>query len=564
MLTANGIFALLHQKINIKINRFLFSIFLESPLNKGGSKWDSKIDGCTFMDNINNKQNNKRIAKNSILLSVRLIVTMCISLYTSRVVLNALGIEDYGIYNVVGGFVAIFSSLTDSLGRAFSRYMTVATTKDDIREEKLVFSATINILLVVSLLIYIICELLGTWYFSEVVNIPQSRQSVVGTVFQLSLISFLLTLCKIPFGTLIISHEKANAYAAFGILDALLKLGIVFFLSISKADKLISYCYLFTGVNLFGLIYTFIYCKYTFVGCAYIRNIPQKLYSEMFDFATWSFVGIAARIFNAQGIILIVNKFCGVVVNAALGIITQVEGCTRQFVSNIALAVNPQIVKSYATGNLDYMRQLVLFATKCFAFLVLYYAIPISVEADYLLKLWLGNVPDYTSNLLRFVFCSTLLIVMANPLEVSVQASGNIKRFQFYTSLLQILSVVVIWYMFYCGLNVYYVYAFNVFLYFLLLLVQFSCTKFITQIKPLEYVKNVLLRILLSAVVSSSVLVYISIHIEPSFGRLCLTCILSVVVTTVCALTLGFSRHETKMLTSLLYTLIRRKNEFVC
>jgi len=507
----------------------------------------------------NTQQNNKRIAKNSILLTIRLIITMCISLYTSRVILNVLGVEDYGIYNVVGGFVALFSSLTDSLSRAFSRYMTVATTKDDVIEQKQVFSATVNILLVVTILILIFCELFGTWYFSEIVNVPEDRQAVVGTVFQLSLASFVLTLCKIPFGTLVVAHERSGAYAAFGIIDALLKLCIVYMLSISIEDKLITYCCLLTGVNCLSLLYYFIYCKYAFEGCTYIKLIPRKLYSEMFGFASWSFVGIGARIFNVQGITLIVNKFCGVVVNAALGIVTQVEACTRQFVCNIAIAVNPQIVKSYVTGNRTYMRQLVLFATKCFAIIVLYYAIPFSIEADYILKIWLGVVPEYTANLLRLVFCSTLFLVMANPLEVSAQASGNIKKFQFYTSLLQIVSLAFVWRMLYYGLNVYHIFAFIVFLNFLLLLVQYFCTKLITQIQPLEYFTNVVVRILLATVISSSILTYVSLQIEPSFRRLCLTCLLSLIVTTFCALIFGFSKQELRILLSLIQSFIKKK-----
>lgn len=507
----------------------------------------------------NTAENNKRIAKNSLLLTFRLIITMCISLYTSRVVLRTLGIEDYGIYNVVGGFVAIFSSLTDSLSRAFSRYMTVATTKDNIIEQKQVFSATVNILSIVSLLVFCICELFSIWYFSDFVNIPEHRQAVVGTVFQLSLISFIITLCKIPFGIFIISHEKSGIYAVFSIIDACLKLGIVYMLSISATDKLITYTFLFTGVSGLSFLYNFVYCKYTFEGCSYIRKVPRKLYVDMFGFASWSFIGISARIFNSQGIILIVNKFSGVVVNAALGIVTQVEACTRQFVTNIAIAVNPQIVKSYATNNTSYMQQLVLFATKSFAFIVFYYAIPLSIEADYILRLWLGEVPPYTANLLRLVFCSTLFIMMANPLEVSVQASGKIKYFQFYTSLLQILSLIVIFCILYFGMNVYHVYSYIVISYFILLLIQYSCTKHIIQISPLKYLTNILLRILLSGIVSSSVLTYVSMKLEPSFGRLCLTCSLSLIVTTICIFTIGFSKQESKMIFSFIHTYLNKK-----
>lgn len=503
--------------------------------------------------------NSKRIAKNSVMLTFRLIITMCISLYTSRVVLNALGVEDYGIYNVVGGFVAIFSSLTDSLSRAFSRYMTVAIAKDDVKEQRKVFSANVNILFLATLLIIGLCELIGTWYFSNIVNVPLERHHVVNVVFQLSLLSFLFSLGRIPCISLIIAQERSGAYALFGILDALFKLGIVYLLAISSVDKLIMYCCLLAAVHLLSFIYTALYCKHSFEGFRYIKGVPKSLYKEMFGYASWSFVGISARVFNAQGITLIVNKFCGVVVNAALGIVTQVESCTRQFVYSIAIAVNPQIIKSYTTGNIEYMKQLVIFATKCFAFIVLLYAIPFSIEAGYILKLWLGIVPDYTANLLRLVFCTTLFIVMANPLEVSSQASGDIKRFQFNTSFVLIIVLPIIWVMLYMGLNVYHVYITLVAAYFCIIIVQYANTRKITQIPMFFYVTNVLGRVLLTSL-SSVCLEYIIVrHIEPSFARLCFTCVSSVIVTTICAFAIGFTRSESQMVLSLIKSFIKKK-----
>lgn len=506
----------------------------------------------------NTAQNSKRIAKNSILLTIRLLITMCISIYTSRVILNALGVEDYGIYNVVGGFVAVFSSLTDSLSRAFSRFMTVAIAKDDVREQQYVFSANANILFVITVLIIVICEIVGTWYFSNVVNVPNNRLPIINTIFQLSLLSFVLTLGKIPCVSIIISHERSGAYALFGILDSILKLVIVYLLMLSSTDKLVLYCCLLAGVSLLSLIYTSLYCKYSFEGFKYIKNVPKSMYKEMIGFASWSFVALSARVFNAQGIVLVVNKFCGVVVNAALGIVSQVEACTRQFVTSIAFAVNPQIVKSYTKGDIAYMQKLVIFATKCFAFIVLYYAIPFSVEADTILHLWLGVVPGYTANLLRLVFCCTLFMVMANPLEVAVQATGKVRKFQLLTSSVLLVSLPIVWAILYLGGNVYIVYTTLIALYFVLLLIQYFNTQHITEISISFYLLNVLLRVIATSFIAFMVQYEITQSMEPSFIRLCFTCLTSFIATTICVFVVGFTKEESSMVLAMIKSFIKK------
>lgn len=507
----------------------------------------------------NTAQNSKRIAKNSILLTIRLIITMCISIYTSRVILNVLGVEDYGVYNVVGGFVGVFSSLTNSLGRAFSRFVMVAIAKNDIKGQQQVFSVNINILIGLIFIILVICEIVGSWYFLEKVNIPKDRFSIINTVFQLSLLSFVLSLGKVPCISLIISHEKSGAYALIGIVDAILKLSIVYLLLLSDIDKLILYCSLLAGVNLLSLIYTSIYCWVSFEGFKYVKDVPRKLYNEMLGFASWNFVALSASVCNAQGIVLVVNKFCGVIVNAALGIVSQVEACTRQFVTSIAFTINPQIVKSYTIGDIPYMQKLVVFATKCFAFIVLYYAIPFSVEADTILHLWLGVVPDYTANLLRLVFCCTLFMVMANPLEVAVQATGKVRRFQLITSFILIVSLPITWVILYTGGNVYIVYIALIVLYFIMLLIQYFNTRHITEIPVPFYFCNVVLRIILTSLIAAILQYFITQSIAPSFSRLCFSCISSLIITTICIIFIGFTKEESIMVLRLVKSFIKRQ-----
>ena len=506
-----------------------------------------------------NQSNNKRIAKNSILLTIRLVITMCITLYTSRVVLNALGVSDYGIYNVVGGFVTIFTSLTGSFGRAMSRYMTVAIANNDIKEQRQVFSANFNILLVLSAVILLFCETVGSWYFTSVINVPVNRYAILNSVFQFYLFSFVSELFKTTGIAVIIAQEKSNIYALFGIVDSILKLAIACLLFCSPFDKLVFYSSLYALVSFLSFLYTFLYCKIKFEGFSYTNDVPKELYKSIFGFASWSLVGMSARVLNTQGLTLIVNKYCGVIVNAALGIVAQVDASMRQFVNNIGIAVNPQIVKSYATGNIEYMRTLITFATTCFSFIVLFYAVPISIEADYILKLWLGQVPEYTVPLLRLTFISTLFIVMAIPLEVAAQASGNIRRFQTSTSIVLLVTLPVVWLLLKMGVDVLYVYAILVLVYLFIVMIQFISTKEITRYKSLEYFANVILRVVLTALLSYVIPICVISQLSSSFVRICFSVVLTILITLICILTIGFNKNESKMLLGLIKSFIKRK-----
>lgn len=505
-----------------------------------------------------NLLNNKRIAKNSILLSVRLVITMCISLYTSRVVLNALGVTDYGIYNVVGGFVAIFTSLTGSFGRAMSRYMTVAIANNNIKEQRQVFSASFNILLIISVVIIVFCEIVGRWYFSSIINVPANRYPILNTVFQLYLLSFLAELFKTTGVIVIVAQEKSNIYALFGIIDAILKLAVAYLLFFSTYDKLVLYSSLYALVSFVSFAYTFLYCKINFEGFIYVKDIPIKLYKSIFGFASWSLMGITSRVLNSQGLTLIINKYCGVLVNAAIGIVAQVDASMRQFVNNIGIAVNPQIVKSYTIGNIEYMQMLITFATKCFTFIVLFYAIPIFIEAESLLNLWLGRVPEYTVVLLRLTFICTFFIVMAIPLEVAAQASGKIQKFQTDTSVILLATLPLVWLLLKVGFNVYHVYSMLVLVYLLIVMIQFIDTKGITKYSNYGYFANVISRVVVTALLSYSLSFGIISMMPPSFVRICFSIMLTTLINTICILTIGFNKDESKLLIGLIKSFLKR------
>ena len=505
-----------------------------------------------------NLENNQRIAKNSLLLTMRLIITMCISFYTSRVILNALGVEDYGVYNVVGGFVALFTFLTDSLGRALSRYMTVAIAQDDITQQRNVFTVYVNILIVLIVFVVIICELLGLWYLGNYVNIPLNRHDSVGYVFQLSILSFIFSLFKTPSVSVIIASEQSDAYAFFSIFDAILKLAIVYMLDVFGQDKLILYSSLVAIVSCVSFVCVTCYSYVNFKGFRYSHSIPIQLYKSVFGFATWNLIGLSAKVVSLQGIVLIVNKFCGVVANASVGIVNQLDACTKQFVSNIGIAINPQIVKSYTLEDKNRMLQLIVFASKCYSFMVLLYAIPISIEADYLLSLWLGFTPMYAVGLLRLTFLNTLIIVMANPFEVASLATGNIRRFQLSTSFLQLFTLPLSWFTLKLGDNIYTLYMLLVAINIVIMVWQYGLIRKVINLSIINYFANVFTRILVTAFLSALLSYFISECLSPSFFRLCIVTLFSIITNFFLITLIGFNRNEAIYLFKLLKTFIKK------
>lgn len=325
---------------------------------------------------INNIENNKRIAKNALLLYFRTFFTMAVALYTSRVILKVLGIEDYGIYNVIGGVVAMFSAISGTLSSSISRFLTYELGENKSERLNRIFSTSVNIQVIISIIIILTGEIVGVWFINYKMQIPAERLIAANWVFQCSLFTFIINLISIPYNACIIAHEKMSAFAYISILEVTLKLVIVYSLLISPYDKLITYAILLTVVSLFIRSTYSIYCKRHFTECKYHLSYEKKLLKEMLSFAGWSFLGNSAYIFNTQGINILINIFFGVTLNAARGITTQVEGAIMQFVNNFTMAINPQITKSYASGEKDYMFSLICQGAKYSYILLLFFVIP--------------------------------------------------------------------------------------------------------------------------------------------------------------------------------------------
>ena len=380
-----------------------------------------------------NTSNNKRIAKNTLMLYVRMFILMLVSLYTSRVVLNALGVEDFGINNVVAGFVAILAFFTSSLSNASQRYLSIGLGKEDLSETTVAFKQSFTLMLIFSLAVLVLGETVGLWFVSNKLVIPPNRVSAALWIYQFSLISTICSINQVTFMAAIVAREKMGVYAYLGIFEAVARLAIAFMLQwFTNVDHLILFGFLTAVVSILTFIFHISYCVLKFQEAKCRVCWHKRLVKEMSGFISANLFGCFAWAAGVQGINIILNMFFGPVVNAARGIAVQINGVVSRFTENVMTAMKPQIIKSYAGGELDYMKMLIEKSTKYMAILAAFLAIPIMFEAKFVLQLWLGQVPDYTVVFIRLVLIEQIIWVLVPPLWIAANATGEIKKNQVY------------------------------------------------------------------------------------------------------------------------------------
>ena len=489
--------------------------------------------------------NNKRIAKNTLLLYVRMLFTMAVSLFTSRVILNTLGVEDYGINNVVGGIVTMFSVLSGSLSSSISRFITFELGKGNIERLKTIFSTGVNIQLGMSVLIIIIAEAVGIWFLNAKMNIPADRMVAANWVFQCAILTFVLNLLSVPYNAAIIAHEKMSAFAYISVVEVSLKLIIVYMLMISPFDRLETYAVL---LLLVGAVIRFIYgyyCKRHFEECTYHFVFDKPVLKEMTGFAGWNFLGNGAYMLNTQGVNILMNLYFGVAVNAARGIATQVDAALKQFVNNFTTAVNPQITKSYAQGDLAYMHKLVCRSAKFSAFLMMFFAVPIILETNTILTIWLKTVPDYAVIFLQWIIISSFMdTVLANSLVTSMFATGKIKRYQIIVTTVGCLVFPLSWIAFKLGFEPQVGYILYFFIYTILLFVRLYLLKDMVKLPVMMYIREVLYKLAPVIVVGFAIPGILILTMDAGWLRLILVCLLSVLVTAASEYFIGLSNKE--------------------
>ena len=489
--------------------------------------------------------NNIRIAKNTLLLYVRMLFTMAVSLFTSRVILNTLGVEDYGINNVVGGIVTMFSVLSGSLSASISRFITFELGKGNLQRLKTIFSTGVNIQLGMSILVVVVAEAVGIWFLNTKMNIPAERMNAANWVFQCAILTFVLNLLSVPYNAAIIAHEKMSAFAYISVVEVSLKLIIVYMLMISPFDRLETYAVL---LLLVGAVIRFIYgyyCKRHFEECTYHFVIDKPVLKEMTGFAGWNFLGNGAYMLNTQGVNILMNLYFGVAANAARGVATQVDAALKQFVNNFTTAVNPQITKSYAQGDLDYMHKLVCRSAKFSAFLMMFFAVPIILETNTILTIWLKTVPDYAVIFLQWIIISSFMdTVLANSLVTSMLATGKIKRYQIIVTTVGCLVFPLSWIAFKLGFEPQVGYILYFIIYTILLFVRLYLLKDMVKLPVMMYIREVLYKLAPVIVVGFAIPGILILTMDAGWLRLILVCLLSVLVTAASEYFIGLSNKE--------------------
>lgn len=367
---------------------------------------------------------------------------MLVSLYTSRVVLQALGVEDYGIYNVVGGVVAMFSLLSGSLSAAVSRFLTFELGRNDLVRLRKVFSSALCVHALLALFVLVLSETLGLWFLNYQMNIPADRMIAANWVFQFSLFSFLLGLFSVPYNASIISHERMGIFAFVGIGDTLLQLGIVLFIAFGGicSDKLIVYASLLVVKGMLFQLFYFYYCRKSFKECRFKLSLDKPLLKEMTGFAGWNFIGASSAILRDQGGNILLNLFYGPALNAARGVANQVSNAIGSFVGNFMIALNPQITKSYAAAEYGYTFSLIFRGARFSYYLLLWLALPVLLNTQYILSIWLNVVPEHTILFVQLVLVFSMCETISNPLITVMLATGKIRNYQIVVGGLQMMN----------------------------------------------------------------------------------------------------------------------------
>ena len=486
----------------------------------------------------------KRIAKNTLVLYVRMLFTMGISLFTSRVILQTLGVEDYGISSVVGGVISMFTFINAAMVSSTQRYLNFELVRGDANQLRSVFSTSLQIHALIALAIIVLSETVGLWFLNEKLVIPEARMTAAMWVYQCSILSCAVSIMSTPYNAVIVAHEKMSAFAYISILDVSLKLLVVYLLVVLPFDKLIILAILNLLVQLFiRYIYT-LYCHRHFPESYFQFWFNKTLFKEMFGFAGWSFWGNLAAILYTQGLNMMLNIFFGPIVNAARGIAVQVQSAVQQFVGGFQTALNPQITKNYASNNLPQMHSL-MFRSARFSFLLLFFlSLPVLMETNFILTLWLKTVPDDAVIFTQIMICISLIYTTANPCIIANQATGKVKIYQMVVGGILLLILPISYVVLKLGAPAYSVFIVH---FCIESLAQFSRMYMLRKLIHLplwQYMKNIYIPIVSTVVIAIILPLVVRMQVAEGWLRFLavgFTCVLSVGAS---SYFIGFTKQE--------------------
>lgn len=474
-------------------------------------------------------------------------ITMAVSLYTSRVVLNTLGVEDFGVYNLVGGIVVLFSFINSGMTAATQRFLNFEMSKNSDEAVRRVFSVSMNAHFMVIAIILLLSETIGLWFLNYNLNIPTERMYAANVVFQFSLLAFCFSVLKVPYNASVIAYEKMSFYAWISIIEVILKLLIVFLLVLFLYDKLILYSILVFAVSVVVFITYRFFCRRLFESCKYKYIRDKVLFKELISFSGWSIFGNMALVGSNQGIAFILNIFLGVTINATMGIATQVNTAIYSFVSNFQIAFNPQIVKTYALGDIKAHKKLLFQASKFSFYLLLILAIPILLNTEFILTLWLKIVPEYAVEFTQLIVLFSLVDALSGPFWASVNATGKIRSYQIGVGLILLMNLPVAYFLLHFNFSPVYVIVANVVINFILFLYRLVCSHKYLHFNYLNVFGEIYFRLILVSGIAFAILYLIRIELFSTIENwynLLLFSIICIIITAIIILTVGTKKGE--------------------
>lgn len=510
--------------------------------------------------NINNK---KRVAKNTLFLYMRMLLQLFVSLLTARVMLEALGVEDYGLNNVIAGIVTFFTFLNNSLTSASSRYLTFELGRGDLSSLRIVFRNSFSIHLILAVIVVILGESVGIYMINHILHIPENRLLACHVAYQFVIIGAFISLIQTPFSAIVVSYEKMGLYAYLGIFDVVSKLIICYIVKWIAFDKLITLSIL-QGLTTFivFLIY-YVYCVKKFCEvCSVKLKLEKKLTQSMLKFTTWSLIGSVANILKNQGVNVLINIFFGAAVNAANAIAYRVNAAIMGFTGNFTTALNPQITKNYAAKKYEEMNDLIFMGGKYSFFLLMLLGFPIMFEIDFILKLWLGNgnVPEYTSIMTILVIILSMVETFTYTIGCAVQATGNIKYYQLIISGMTLMNFPISYLCYKFGCPPYTALAISIGISSVTLVCRLYFMKILLYIQPMDYIKKVFCHTFPIAILSAVIPIFICINMCDGLIRFFVVIIVSTVMNVLCIWSVGMNTNERVLVKNIFINYIKKRN----
>lgn len=488
--------------------------------------------------------NNKRIAKNTLFLYLRMFVMMLTALFTSRIVLDVLGASDYGLNNIIGGVVVLFSFLNSALLSATQRFLNFHLGRQDYKQTNVVFCMSMNTYILLSIVVVVLGETIGLWFVNTQLNIPSERMYAAQWVYQFTLIQFVINLLRVPYNASIIAYERMNFYAYVSLVEVIAKLLVVYLLYITTFDKLIFYSFLYTIVPLIVAFIYKIYCNRNFETTKYKRIWDKVAFKEMFSFSGWSLFGSLANLAAQQGLNILINIFYGVTVNAAAGIANQVSTNVYGFISNFQTAFQPQIVKTYAAKEVERFHRLIFQTSKFSYFMVLVLVLPILFTIDGILDIWLKEVPRYTAIFCRLILVFLSIEAITAPLWMSVQATGKIRNYQILVASLIFLNFPLAYIVLKLGMPVYSVWVIRIIVNIVVMIARCIYMKKKLNFPLLSYLKAVIAPILSVTFVAIPIPLILNYMIHGFWQNMIIVGIATFALTILDVYFVGMNTHE--------------------